>query len=88
VSVTNNLTATERRLYEALVAADGALVPHRELLRVLFGEQPEYDSIERAAVKVYAHRLRRLGLQITNVRGVGYQLGSTRCPTCGQVRPR
>ena len=81
-----DLTATERRLYEALHAADGALVPHRELLAAMYGDQPEYDASERSALKVYVYRLRRLGLAITNVKGAGYQLGSTRCPTCGTER--
>ena len=81
-----DLTATERRLYDALYAADGALVPSRELLAAMYGEQPEYDASERSALKVYVYHLRRKGLQITNVRGVGFALGSTRCPTCGAIR--
>ena len=87
--MTENLTAFERRLYHALVAADGALVPHRELLAAVYGDRPDYDGSERAVLKVYIYRLRHLhGLEIVNVPGVGYALGSTRCPTCGQVRPR
>jgi len=81
-----NLTAAERRLYDALRQADGALVTHRELLAALFGEQPEYDRCERGTLKVYAHRLRLKGIELTNVHGVGYALGSKRCPTCGQER--
>jgi len=82
-----DLTAFEQRLYDALYAADGRVVPHRELLVALYGEQSEYDSGHRNTLKTYVLRLRRLGVEITNVPGVGYTLGSTRCPTCGQVRP-
>ena len=78
-----DLTATERRLYEALYAADGALVTHLELLAAMYGGEPDYDA---SALKVYVYRLRRLGVEISNVHGVGYQLGSTRCPTCGTER--
>ena len=80
-----DLTASERRLYDALYAADGALVPQRDLLAALFGER-EYDQGQRHEVKTYVYRLRRLGVQITTVKGVGYMLGSTRCPTCGAIR--
>jgi len=86
VQAVTNLTATERRLYDALRQADGALVTHHELLAALFGQQPEYDRCERQTLKVYVHRLRRQGVEITNVKGVGYALGSKRCPTCGQER--
>lgn len=82
-----NLTAAERRLYEALYAADGAVVPHAALLVILFGEQPEYDRIQRETAKTYIWRLRRKGVEITTVKGVGYALGSKRCPTCGQMLP-
>ena len=80
------LTATERRLYEAIYAADGALVPQQDLLLAMYGEKPEYDGSERASLKTYVYRLRRLGVEITNVWGVGYALGSKRCPTCGVIR--
>ena len=81
------LTATERRLYEALYAADGRLVPYRDLLVAIYGDQPDYDSSHRATLKTYIYLLRRLGVEITNVWGVGYALGSKRCPTCGTERP-
>jgi DNA-binding response OmpR family regulator len=81
-----DLTATERRLYDALYAAGGTLVTRRDLLAALFGASPEYDASQRAELKVYVHRLRRQGIEITNIKGVGYMLGSTRCPTCGQER--
>jgi len=84
-----DLTATERRLYGALYAADGALVTRRELLAVLFGEQANYTVADKADLRSLIYHLRHFkGVEITNVKGVGYMLGNKRCPTCGQVRPR
>ena len=81
-----NLTATERKLYEAFYAADGALIPQRELLVILFGEHAHYTPADVADLKSLISHLRRKGAQIVNVKGVGYALGSKRCPTCGQER--
>ena len=87
--VTDNLTAFERRLYAALYAADGAVVTRRELLAVLFGEHANYTVADNADLRSLIYHLRHFkGVEITNVKGVGYMLGNKRCPTCGQVRPR
>ena len=81
-----DLTATEHRLYEALRQAGGGLVTYRELLVVLFGEQANYAPADGTDLRSFIHHMRRKGVEITNVRRIGYALGSTRCPTCGQER--
>ena len=80
-----DLTATERKLYEALRQADGAVVTEYELLAILVGER-EYNRSDRTDLRSFIYHLRCKGVEIANVKGVGYQLGSKRCPTCGTER--
>ena len=87
VQAVSDLTAAERRLYEALYSADGAVVAESELLAILVGER-EYNRSDRTDLRSFIYHMRRKGVEITNVKGVGYQLGSTRCPTCGTERRR
>lgn len=76
------LSRRERQVYEALRAADGAVVPHAQIIAAVYG--PEALLTDRESLKVYAMRLRRKGYAIRNVWGVGYALGAVgRCPTCG-----
>src|SRR5690606_4535083 len=51
-----HLTPTEWNLLETLVRADGALVPHRELLQAVWG--PGYGD-ETNYLRVYMAQLRR-----------------------------
>ncbi len=78
-----HLSRRERQFFEALRAADGAVVPHTQIVAAMYGS----DALptDREALKVYVMKLRRKGYAITNLWGVGYALGVVgRCPTCGR----
>lgn len=82
-----DLTAAERRIFAALREADG-VASHERLMAALFEGRVQLPS-DHGEIKVYVHRLRLKGLEIVNVRGIGYALAPcSRCPTCGQTLER
>lgn len=78
-----HLSRQERRLYAALLAADGVVVSHEQLVVAVYG--PDALPSEQLGLKVLVLRMRRKGYSIGSLRGVGYSLGAVgRCPMCGR----
>lgn len=66
-----DFTTAEQRCYEALEAARGGVASLNELGIATTGFD---DESSRRSVKVTIHRMRKKGLQVTTVWGVGYRL--------------
>ena len=79
ISLNGHLTATEERLLEALLEANGEAVSSAELSTAVFGEADRHNEL-----KVYIRHLRYKieepqGIRIIEtVRGVGYRIRSDR----------
>ena len=80
------LSRRERQFYEALLAADGGVVSHAQIIAAVYG--PDALPTDLEGLKVHVMKLRRKGYAIRNIWGVGYALGAVgRCPTCGGEMP-
>jgi len=75
------LTRREWALLTLLVAQAGSVVSREDVLQTWQTEPGEAGTLTSNALEVYIHRLRRKladsGLNIRNVRGLGYMLEST-----------
>ena len=75
------LSLTEKLIWKALQGAD--VVPYDTLLRAMYGGKA-WGPRERSVLKAMVYRLRKKGVSVWSIRGEGYHLASSACPTCGR----
>lgn len=79
--MSGELTHRQRQVYAILRDATAPVGP-REIAGAIYG--PDYFHTEVETIKTFIYHMRRKGVGIANIFGVGYFLTrNDRCPLCG-----
>ena len=74
------LTPSESAIFEAVLAANGGVVPAERIASVLWGGTPVVDTLSRAAIRSHVYTLRKklrtagLDHALVSLSGAGYRL--------------